>query len=177
MQDFLITLMALGAVVLNVIFIACLIALLSGAWRGRILDIIGRHALVITFILSALSLVGSLFVEYIVLLAPCDLCWWQRIFMYPIALITGVAFVKNVRFSDIADYVLVLAVPGAAVALYQHLLQMLPAGSLLPCDASGDCAVRSVFEFGYVTFPWLAFSIFALLILTALVARRSTIKA
>lgn len=172
MNQLIITLMALGAVALNIAFVAGIIALLNRSWRARAAELVGRHALAVVFILSSVSLVGSLFIQYIVLLPPCDLCWWQRIFMYPIALITGIALIKNVRFSDIADYVLVLAIPGAAVALYQHLLQMLPAGSLIPCDATGDCAVRSVFEFGYVTLPWFAFSAFAVFILIALVARK-----
>ena len=92
--------------------------------------------------------------------------------MYPIALISGVAFVKNVSFSDIADYILVLAIPGALVALYQHLLQILPTGSLIPCGASGECAVRTVFELGYITIPWMAVSVFVALVFIALVARK-----
>jgi disulfide bond formation protein DsbB len=170
-----ITFMALGAVAMNAAFVAIIAALLNGTWRRRIVEFTGRYALLIVFLLSAGCLVGSLFIQYVVLLNPCVLCWWQRIFMYPIALITGVALIKNVKFSDIADYVLVLAIPGAAVSLYQHLLQMLPAGSLIPCDASGDCAVRSVFEFGYITLPWLALSAFALFILIAFIARKKNV--
>ena len=92
--------------------------------------------------------------------------------MYPTAFIALVAIIKNTRVREIADYVLLLSIIGGLVALYQHLLQILPANSLIPCDASGDCAVRSVFEFGFVTIPWMALSAFAALILIALLVRK-----
>ncbi len=168
--------MGLGTVAMNAALVLVLAGLLSSSWRVRTLEFIRRYALLVTFVLASGSLVGSLFVQYVVFLAPCDLCWWQRIFMYPVAFISGVALVKDVRFSDIADYVLVLAIPGALVALYQHLLQMLPAGSLIPCDATGDCAVRSIFELGYITMPWMALSVFAFFILIALVARKENVE-
>ena len=91
--------------------------------------------------------------------------------MYPIAFIALIALIKNTHVSDIADYVLALSIVGGAIALYQHLLQILPAGALIPCDATGDCAVRSVFEFGFVTLPFMALSIFALLGLLSFLAR------
>ncbi len=92
--------------------------------------------------------------------------------MYPIFVISGIAVIKNTSFSDFADYVLALGILGTGIALYQHLLQMLPQGSLIPCSASNECAVRSVFEFGYVTLPWIALSMFALFILIALLGRK-----
>ena len=105
------------------------------------------------FLLSAGSIAGTLLMQYAALLAPCVLCWWQRIFMYPIALIALIALVKGKKISDIADYVIAFSILGGAISLYQHLLQILPSGSLIPCDASGDCAIRLVFEFGLRNHP------------------------
>ena len=105
-------------------------------------------------------------------LSPCLLCWYQRIFMYPIPLISLITILKNQKISDVADYILGLSAIGFAIALYQHLLQVLPSGALIPCDASGDCAVRCVFEFGFVTLPWMSLTVFAALFLTALIARK-----
>ncbi len=168
-----ITLLALGTALLNASLVLAVILIFSAKWREYVLRIIRGNALFIVFMLAVASIVGTLAIEYVGLLLPCELCWWQRIFMYPIALVSGVAFIKNVSFADIVDYVLVLAIPGALVALYQHLLQILPTGSLIPCGASGECAVRSVFEFGYITIPWMAVSVFAVLIFIALVARKN----
>ena len=130
------------------------------------------YGLLLLFLLSAVSIAATLFLQYADLLAPCILCWWQRIFMYPIAILSLIALIKGKTFSDIADYVLALATFGAAVASYQHLLQILPSGSLIPCDASNDCAARLVFEFGFVTIPWMALSIFALIATLAVLGRK-----
>jgi disulfide bond formation protein DsbB len=130
-----------------------------------------RYGLLAIFILSTLSVVATLVLQYGDNLNPCLLCWWQRVFMYPIAIITLLALIKGRTLSDIVDYVLALSVIGALVAFYQHLLQVLPSGALIPCDATGDCAVRSVFEFGFVTLPWMALTLFIAIALMAIVMR------
>ena len=168
----LITLMALGSAGLNALLALGVIALFNAGWRARLIPIIRGNARMIIFLLSAASVAGTLLIQYLGLLNPCLLCWWQRIFMYPIVIISFIAIIKNTDVSEIADYVLALSIFGGAVALYQHLLQMLPAGSLIPCDAAGDCAVRSVFEFGFVTIPWMALSVFAFFIFVAFVSRK-----
>ena len=167
----LITLMALGSVALGSAFVVVLLLLTTPSWRARITSVAYRYGLLSIFILSAASIASTILLQYADDLAPCVLCWWQRVFMYPIAFIALIALIKNTHVSDIADYVLALSIVGGAIALYQHLLQILPAGALIPCDATGDCAVRSVFEFGFVTLPFMALSIFALLGLLSFLAR------
>ena len=105
-------------------------------------------------------------------LSPCMFCWWQRIFMYPIPVITLIALVKGQKISDVADYIIALSFIGALFALYQHLLQILPAGALIPCDATDDCAIRSIFYFNFVTIPWMALTVFVAIFLIALFARK-----
>ena len=89
--------------------------------------------------------------------------------MYPIGFISAIALFRGKKLPDIAEYVFALSLVGALIALYQHLLQVLPSGSLIPCDASGDCAVRTVFEFGFVTLPWMAFTAFLVIGFIALI--------
>ncbi|MDB5237787.1 MAG: thiol-disulfide oxidoreductase-like protein [Candidatus Kaiserbacteria bacterium] len=168
----LITLMALGSVALNVALILGTIVACVPAWRARVFPTVRNNARVIVFLLSALSVAGTLLLQYAGALNPCVLCWWQRVFMYPIVIISFIAFLKNTDFSGIADYVLAMSVVGGAIALYQHLLQVLPSGLLIPCDAAGDCSVRSVFKFGFVTIPWMALSVFAVFVLIAIIARK-----
>lgn len=168
----LITLMAIGIIALNVLLVIFVAALFVPQWRERALARVRSNSRLIVLILSVVSVAGTLLMEYVGLLDPCLLCWWQRVFMYPIAIVSLVAFIKNTDFSEIADYVLALSLIGGAIALYQHMLQVLPSGSLLPCDAAGECSKRLVFEFGFVTIPWMALSVFAVLILVALVSRR-----
>ena len=69
------------------------------------------------------------------------------------------------------DISLIFSILGAAVALYHHVLQMMPAGTL-PCPATGpSCAQITFIEFGYVTFPMMALALFGLNIAVLLVLR------
>ena len=169
----LIYLMALGTLVLDVGLVIKVLGLFYAPTRVRILQGERRWGLLSIFILSTLAVAGTLIMQYAGNLQPCLLCWWQRVFMYPIPLISLIAIIKDQKISDIADYILTLSVFGFVVALYQHLLQILPAGALIPCDASDDCAIRSVFEFHFITIPWMAVTVFATLFLVALLARKS----
>jgi disulfide bond formation protein DsbB len=168
----LIYLMAVGTVILDVALVVKVLALFHQPSREKILSTGRQYGVLAIFILSALAVAGTLLMQFAGNLAPCVFCWWQRIFMYPIAIISFIAFVKNVKLSDIADYVLALSAIGALFALYQHLLQVLPAGALIPCDPTNDCAVRSVFDFGFVTIPWMALSVFVALGLIAFLGRK-----
>lgn len=125
-------------------------------------------ALILTLVSTAMSLVYS---DYFGIV-PCSLCWFQRIFLYPQAVLFVIALWKK-ESARIADYSIWLSIFGAVVALYQHYIQIVGEGPL-PCPVSGgDCVKRFLFEFGYITFPLVAFSAFALLIVIMLFVRKS----
>lgn len=170
----LVYLMAVGTVVLDAAIVVALVMLLNRAWRAKLTACMSGSAMAIVIVLSVLAVAGTLLMQYAGNLSPCIFCWWQRIFMYPIAVIGVVAFIKNAQFSDIADYILALSFIGALFALYQHLLQVLPSGALIPCDATDDCAIRTVFYFNFVTIPWMAVTVFVAIFLVALLARKRT---
>ncbi len=172
MQPLITAAMSAGIAVLDLALVIGILALLNHAWRSGIVTFALQHGRMIVFLLSLLSVAGTLWMQYGDNLAPCLFCWWQRVFMYPIPIITGIAIIKNNDFSEIADYILGLSIFGASFALYQHLLQILPSGALIPCDASDACAARNVFEFGFVTIPWMAFTVFSVFIFIALVTRK-----
>ena len=118
----------------------------------------------------------SLFYSEILGVAPCGLCWLQRVFLYPQAILFAVAIWKQERF--IVDYSIALSIFGGVVALYQHYLQM-GGASIIPCPAvatGANCAQRYLFEFGYITFPLMSFTIFAFLIVLMLFVRNSKIQ-
>jgi len=102
---------------------------------------------------------------------PCPLCWWQRIALYPQVVVLAMAFWRGKYASSAIDFSIVLSIIGAGIALYHHALQMLP-GSGLPCPATGvSCAQRIFFEFNYMTYPLMAFSVFAFLIIALFIVR------
>jgi disulfide bond formation protein DsbB len=169
----LIYLMAVGTVILDIALVVKILALFHASSRKHILQSGRRYGLLAIFILSTLAVAGTLIMQYAGNLQPCLFCWYQRVFMYPIPVISLIAILKVKNISDVADYIMALSVFGFAIALYQHLLQVLPSGALIPCDATDDCAIRSVFEFHFVTIPWMAVTVFAAIFLIAFLGRRS----
>lgn len=106
---------------------------------------------------------------------PCGLCWLQRVFLYPLPVIALVALWHRARSVVVADIGIVLSALGAVVALYQHYLQM-GGSALVTCPTAGvgaDCARRILFEFGYVTFPLMAASLFVFFVTVLLVYRKT----
>lgn len=124
-------------------------------------------AFVVTLSVSALTLVYSEVFGF----PPCGLCWLQRVFLYPQVVLLGIALWQKRR--DVADYIIGLSLVGAAIALYQHYLQM-GGSEFIACPSAGgvDCAKRLVFELGYITFPLMSFTAFAFLVALMLHVRR-----
>jgi disulfide bond formation protein DsbB len=161
--------LAAGAIVLNALAVALIVLFfLKGALANRARSVVVQFSGQSVFLLALLASAAALLIEAMGL-PPCMLCWWQRIFLFPQVIVLGVAFIRKRDESDIA---ITLSVLGALVALYQHYLQF-GGSALVPCGAGPDCSIRSVFEFGFVTLPWMAFSVFAVIILLLAHARRA----
>lgn len=168
--------MAIGTVVLDVSIVVKIAMLLFPQSRAHLLRRERAYGLLAIFFLATLAVAGTLLMQFAGGLNPCDLCWWQRIFMYPIPFVSLIALVKGKNLSDIADYILALSFIGALFALYQHLLQVLPQGALIPCDPTNDCAIRTIFYFNFVTIPWMSLTVFAAIFLIALLGRKERIS-
>jgi disulfide bond formation protein DsbB len=121
----------------------------------KISGFIENNALLFIFIFSLVSTLGSLFFSEIAHYEPCRLCWFQRIFMYPTALISGVAlFFKK---KDIAYYTLALSMIGGAISLYHNIGLFTYKTSSAVCSATGpSCFINYFINFGYVTLPLMA---------------------
>lgn len=167
---------ALGAVILQV---GTLVLLAAFFLRKKvplfetIANATGRWGLHIAFLLFVFAVTVSLYYSEVLGFDPCGLCWLQRVFVYPQAFLFAVAIWK--KDSRIADYSITLSIFGAVIGLYQHYLQM-GGPELVPCPASPvavDCAKRIIFEFGYVTFPLVGFSMLAFAIVLMLFVRNS----
>lgn len=162
------TIVGLGTIVLQVAT-----AVLVGAYvlRGRfaaarsLVALAGMYAMRLALVLSAATTLGALFYSEVLGIPPCPLCWWQRGFLFPQIVLYALALWRGVR---VTGWAIILSVLGLGVSLYHHALQILPSGSL-PCPATGvSCAQRIIFEFGYITFPLVAASVFAILIVLML---------
>jgi disulfide bond formation protein DsbB len=120
-----------------------------------------------TFVFGFLVALGafalSLFYSEIVGYPPCELCWIQRIFLYPQLVLFGMELYKKER--SIVDFSLVFAIFGSIVSVYHIYIEnggssSLGCAALAPTNANQvSCAVRYIYEFGYVTMPIMALTL------------------
>lgn len=147
------------------------IAVLLIAFFGRknkackkILDFIAEKSFLLAGIVAAASTLGSLYYSEIAGFTPCELCWYQRIFMYPQAIILLIAAWYQEK--NLAKYSLSLSAIGALIAAYHYYGQMFNS-SVLPCEVVGltpSCSERFFVEFGYITIPMMALTAFAMIL-------------
>jgi disulfide bond formation protein DsbB len=115
------------------------------------------------FVVAALATGGSLFFSDIAHFVPCELCWFQRICMYPLSILTlFAAYHGDYRF---ARYLLPLPAVGACISVYHLFVENGVVGQSSAClvSAPGGCATKWINEFGYMTIPTLALTGFVLL--------------
>lgn len=120
--------------------------------------------LLLIWIQSLLAVGGSLFFSEVMGYTPCELCWIQRIFMYPLVVIYGVALYK--KDLSIALPGLILSIVGIGFSIYHYMIQKLPSLSEIGAAcANVPCNVQYINYFGFITIPFLAGTAFLIIIL------------
>src|SRR3990167_10743564 len=159
-----------GALFLQVLSVIALFLLFIGPKKNKYLDFIDKHYLALGFILSLFASLFSLVYSEIVGFLPCYLCWYQRIFLFPLVFIFGSAIWYKDR--KIVKYVLPLLSAGFLISVYQNFGYYFAETGSLPCDASGiSCYQQLVSEFGgYISIPMLALTSFFGILTIVLVA-------
>lgn len=131
-----------------------------------------RVVLTVATAIAAVATAGSLYFSLGLGLVPCDLCWYQRILMYPLVVVLGVAAVERRR--TVFWTVLPLSVLGVVVSSYHVYLQVAPGGGT--CSLGGGCAsIQYTMLGGLLTIPRL--SLLAFLLITGLAATLALTKA
>jgi disulfide bond formation protein DsbB len=129
----------------------------------------------ICWVIASVSTLGSLFFSEIMDLPPCALCWYQRIFMFPLVLIfLGGLFPFDKR---IIKYALPLALSGWGFAFYHYLLysRYIPE-SIQPCSQGVSCSETYLDLFGFLTIPMLSLISFSLIIALLILLKRRISK-
>lgn len=132
------------------------------------LNFIKNNFLLIGFLISSGSVIMSLFYSEIIGYPPCNLCWMQRIFMFPQVVLFGIGYLTYDK--KVINYSFPLLITGFLIAIYHNFIYYFAENSSA-CDASGvSCVQQLVYEFGgYISLPSLSLTSFtALLILLAL---------
>jgi disulfide bond formation protein DsbB len=157
--DLFFALLALAALV-----VAAGVVVLRFAARGPAGDGLRREldpfVLPLAWIIATVTTGGSLYYSKVVGYVPCELCWYQRIAAYPLVLSLGVALVRRDAVG-VRPYVIAPCAVGAVIALYHSFIQWFPPDTGTSfCTDEAPCTARYVYEFGFVSLPFMALSAF-----------------
>lgn len=131
-----------------------------------------NKTLLIAWIASFIALCGSLYFSEIMGFTPCTLCWYQRILMYPLVALLGIAFYRNDK--KIYIYILPLSILGMLLAGYHYTLQKFPIVSEFSICSDGiPCSGAYINWFGFITIPFMALVAFTIITLSMIVLYKS----
>ena len=141
--------------------------------RDAVWETLEPSALWLAFLVALTATLGSLYLSEVAHFVPCKLCWYQRIAMYPLVPILGVAALK--RDPGVWRYTVPVAAIGAAISIYHYQLERFPTQTSVSCSAEAPCTVVWIWKFHFVSIPFMALSGFALIVALLIVAR-STVR-
>ena len=141
------------------------------AWRS-LADALGLQALLVAWIVAIVTTTGSLYYSEHLGFVPCELCWYQRILMYPLVIVLGVGWMRRDRRTWMTGLPFVLL--GAPLSLYHWLVERVPSfAESSSCSITAPCSAPYFERWGFVTLAWMCLTSFlligVLLALTALV--------
>jgi len=133
------------------------------------------NILFLCWLVASVSTMGSLFFSYVMGFAPCVLCWYQRIFLFPLVLILAVGLFPLDR--NVVKYAFPLAIAGWLTAAYHNLLYagIIPE-SIQPCSQGVSCTEEYIKLFGFLSIPMLSLLSFTTIISLLIILYRRTSK-
>ena len=125
----------------------------------RAVAVIRPVRLWLAWLIAAVAMAGSLYFSEDANFVPCKLCWFQRIAMYPLAVVLLISALW--RDSGIRRYAVPLATVGGLISAYHYLIEWRPTLSSGSCDITAPCTVPWFRQFGFVSLPFMALCGFA----------------
>jgi disulfide bond formation protein DsbB len=160
---------ALLALVATAVAVATVVALVTRRVPGWLRE---EVALPLATAIAAVATGGSLLLSEVAGYVPCVLCWYQRIAMYPLVVVLGVASMR--RDAQVWRTVVPLTGVGAVIASWHIAIERWPTLGSELCDPAAPCALRWVEEFGFLTLPTMALIGFVAITVLSLAARPSS---
>jgi disulfide bond formation protein DsbB len=131
--------------------------------------------LLIAWVTSMVAILGSLYFSEVLGYIPCEMCWYQRILMYPLGILLGIFFYENDR--KVYKYILPFSILGVIVSGYHYSLQKIPFLQKFEMCTSGiPCSGEYINWLGFITIPLLAFIAFSMITVCMIVSRKHQIK-
>lgn len=154
--------LALVAIVITVVAVTALVTRRLPPWLADV-------ALPLATSIAVVATGGSLLLSEVAGYTPCTLCWYQRIAMYPLVIVLGVAALRGDRSAWRVS--VPLSGIGAAIAIWHIAIERRPSlGGA--CDPAAPCSLIWVREFGFLTLPTMALIGFVAIGTLSLVARQ-----
>lgn len=160
-------------VLVGIVAVIALVSLFAPPARRLLIEI--RDTLLgneiwIAWAIAAAAVLGSLYFSELAKFIPCRLCWFQRIAMYPLAVILLVgALRRDVRAA--VQYAFVFPIAGMIVSIYHIYIEENPSAETHACKVGGgSCTTKWIDKFGYITIPVLAITAFAAILTLLLFA-------
>ena len=157
--------LAVDAETLAVFFALLLLAGAAGVAAAWLLPSVraevSASSLPLAAVVAAGAMGGSLYFSEGAGYVPCDLCWYQRFAMYPLAI--GLAIAAVLGTQRVRRYAIAVAAAGLVVSVYHIQLQLFPEQSSF-CEVSNPCSGRWVEAFGWMTIPQMAGLTFTIII-------------
>lgn len=134
-----------------------------------------NNTILYILLISLISMFTSLYFSEVENFTPCILCWYQRILMYPLVFISGVALIK--KDYKVYMYIVPLSFMGFLLSFYQYAIQKLPYFShTTPCKIGEDCSNYYINLFNFITIPFLSMISFFFIMLLSFHLRKTTQK-
>ncbi len=135
---------------------------------------VGPQAVLVAWIVAVVTTAGSLYYSEHLGFLPCELCWYQRILMYPLTIVLGVAVLRRDQKVWITG--LVFVVLGAPLSMYHWLVERVPSfAESSSCSLTAPCSAPYFEKYGFITLAWMCLSSF--LLIGALLAFAATAPA
>ncbi len=157
--------LACGAAVLVVV----VLGLVARPALARLATAVQPVALWLAWAVALVATLGSLYYSEVAHFIPCTLCWYQRIAMYPLAIVLGIAAFR--RDDGVWRYAVPVAAVGLAISIYHTFIEWFPNLDAGFCSSDVPCSAAYVTEFGFVGIPFMAGCGFAIIIVLLLMAR------
>lgn len=132
-----------------------------------------ENLLFLAFAAALIAMFGSLYFSEIRQYEPCELCWYQRIVMYPFVVLLGIATVK--KDYGIAFYTMILSAIGGLISLYHLGIQKLSfLADIAPACGRVPCTSDYINWFGFITIPFLALIAFIIVFVCSYLVWKQT---
>ncbi|QGG55036.1 disulfide oxidoreductase [Paenibacillus sp. B01] len=122
------------------------------------------YSLYFGWIVAIVATLGSLYFSEVRGYMPCELCWYQRIAMYPLSILLGIAAYRDDKKMKL--YVLPLSIIGGLISTFHYMEQKIPGfAAIKPCKSGVPCNLDYINWLGFITIPFLALIAFILITL------------